>query len=122
MKYKTCNICKKRCIINEYDYELIRECAKLFAKHLEKKLGCSLTVQDLIQGDKCKERMQTILKFYLTTEEICEELGVSEKVLWNTLRKCLGWGPPNKWKHFRQFDIMSSVWRHLYGVEWRKKK
>jgi len=122
MKYRTCNLCKKGCLVSEYDFELIRDCVKLFTERLQDEIRCALTVVDLSQCGNTNARMQAILKFYLTTEEICDGLGISEKTLWKTLRRCLGWGPPNKWKHVRQFDIISNVWRRLYGVEWKKKK
>jgi hypothetical protein len=122
-----CTICKKFCEIDDSDFKLIHKCYRLYCHKIRDFMGIKITKITTLNAEPNQEGMsykkciQELLIYFLTTEELCAALRMSRKEIEvSPIRKCLIFGPPDKWKHFKQFDSIEDVYRTIYGVDWKK--
>ena len=123
-----CTICKRFCNINESEWKLIHKCYRLYCHKIRDYMGIKITKITTLPEDLNKDGMsykkclQELLIYFLTTEEICMSLRISKEEFDNSeFKKCLIFGPPNKWKHYKQLDSIDDVYRTIYGVDFKKE-
>ena len=92
-------------------------------------MGIKITKINTLTEDKNKDDMsykkciQQLLIYFMTTEEICMALRLTKKEFEESkFKKCLIYGPPNKWKHYKQLDSIEDVYRQVYGVDYKREQ